>query len=299
MRTSGQAFIIGAATSLVIGSFTTMTTKSAIGVDETGLTYTMGKFQTYTYKQALATLNSWQQIANDAKADPNDRITAALKLDGVTASLGTLYESLGIENTIKSEKLLLDIQNYNDKRTTIKERVAKGTYISDLTATLNQNEVGGNKWQKALTGVNAKTTELFTNLSMAQNQGPGKVFESFAKSLQKSIVQQKLQDSGATTIETPIDLTDTTQIIPESIRDVAKRLGFNILVKTDGKDIIIDDDVIFTPLDIEDSDTQSLIKRSSYSENYYEHRKSNTCFFIICCYYYLQNFSRHSSRTLH
>ena len=45
-----------------------MTTKSAIGVDETGLTYTMGNFQTHTYKQALATLNSWQQIANDAKA---------------------------------------------------------------------------------------------------------------------------------------------------------------------------------------------------------------------------------------
>ena len=123
-----------------------------------------------------------------------------------------------------------------------------------------KNEVGGNKWQKAFNTVNAKTTELFTNLNIAQNQGPGKVFESFAKSLQKLIVQQKLQDSGATTIETPIDLTDTTQIIPESIRDVAKHLGFNILVKTDGKDIIIDDDVIFTPLDIEDSDTQSLIK---------------------------------------
>ena len=270
-----QAFIVGAATSLVIGSFTTMVTRRETGVDESGMTYKMGAFQSVAYKQSLKSLAEWRMTANDAKADPNDRLDAAMKLESVVATLGTLYESLGVENAVKAEKLLQKIQQYHDKKESIKDQVSKGTYVKNLISGITsefdgQYEVGSSSWTKAFEDVNRHSGALLNDMQRADKQRRDAkdkktpvAYESFRKALQNKITEAKLAASGATKVDKPIDLTGETanvDITLDSLLDIARKLGFNIAARTDGKDIIVSDDVIFLPESMLDTDTQALLR---------------------------------------
>ncbi len=268
-----QAFIIGAATSMVIGGFSNLTVDRAMGVNENGQIYQMGMFQSVTYKQALATLNSWQAIANDAKADPADRIAAALKLEGAVATLGTLYESLGVDKATKAEKTLLDIQRYHEKKAKIASYKTTKSYIESLTSddAADANDVGGSNWNKAFNAINNAASNLNLNMANTQTQTAGSAYVSVAKAIQNALTQAKLKAAGVTKVETPTDLTgktpaDTEKLADDSIYKVLKDMGFNVAVRTDGNEVITVDDVIFLPEAIADNDTQALIKAVATSK---------------------------------
>ena len=73
-------------------------------------------------------------------------------------------------------------------------------------------------------------------------------------------LQELLKNSGVTTLKTPVDTTAGAKVEPNTIFEIAQRLGFNVVVRTDGRDIIMEDDVIFIPADLQDADTQTLLK---------------------------------------
>lgn len=259
----GQAFIIGAATSIAIGGFSNLTvaakteTMTTVGTD--GLTYQLGKFQSMVYKEALATMASWQEIANDAKAKPQARLEAALKLEGVMSTLGGLYQSLGIENMAKAETLLLEVQKYHDKKAAIKEKVAKGVYVSDILT-----EVGGKKWAEAVNLINKATNNLQTDISLMQGTKPGTAYISFTRFLGDPTYQKKLANSGATKVE-PVDITgetkeDADKIADDNIYGMLAKMGFNAVVRTDGRLVIVGEDIVVVPDTILDTDTQELLK---------------------------------------
>lgn len=258
-----QAFLIGAATSLAIGSVSTMVTQRQVGVDSKGITYKMGTFQSVAYKQSVAAMNDWQKIATDSKADVNDRINAALKLEAVIATVGSLYESIGVENAVKAEKLLLEVQSYHDRKSIVKDKVQRGVYISDMLTNLD-NEVGGKNWNTAFNSIALANLGLQAAMSDAKTQhkkaNKSVAYTSFAKAMQNKTTATKLEESGVTTLETPVDTTAEVKVEPNTIFEIAQRLGFNVVVRTDGRDIIMEDDVIFIPADLQDADTQTLLK---------------------------------------
>ena len=257
-----QSFVIGAATSLVIGSVSTLTVDRAIGIDENGVAYRMNAFQSVTYKDSVRTMQNWQAIANDKNADVNSRIEAALKLEVASATLGSLYESVGIENTAKAEQLLADIQKHHDKKTSINDQVAKGTYVKDIMSGMfadGSNEVGGNAWIQAMNIVNTNANIVQTDMGASQFTKVGQVHKSFSRSINDIKVQAKLQAAGVSKVDTPVDVT-TEVYDDDSIFSMAKNLGFSVVVPTDGRDVILSEDVLFMPENFMTTDTTTLMK---------------------------------------
>lgn len=255
-----QAFIIGAATSIAIGGVSTLVVTNQTGVGTDGLTYKMGKFQSVAYNQATATLASWQAIANNAKADVNDRITAALKLEGVVATLGTLYESVGTENAVKAESLLLEIQAYHAKKAAIKQQVKNGTYVNTI---LTNNNINGTKWASAFTAVDRAASNLQTDMQGAHEQRSNKTnspYVSFSRAIHDSLTLSLLGAANASNLSTPVDVNDPATSTDNSLFTQARQLGFNVVVPYDGRDVITFEDVIFVPADFETTDTTALLK---------------------------------------
>lgn len=259
-----QAFIVGAATSYAIGSVSNLTVHRATGVDEAGFTYKMGMFQSLTYKQAVSTMYQWQQTASDPKAKAEDRINAAMKLQATVATLGNVYETMGMDNAVKAETLLLNVQRYHEKQASIKAEVKAGTYIENITSNLD-NSIQGKNWKQALNDVNKATNNLLNDMQRAELQRKeGKssktpvAYTSFKKSLIEAF--DKLKNSGVTKIETPVDLT-AEDLDDNSVFKQAIDLGFDVIVPTDGRDVILSDDVIFIPTDLLNSgDVQAILK---------------------------------------
>lgn len=266
-----QSFVIGAITSFAIGSFSNLTLDRATGVDASGLTYKMGLFQTISYKQSLSTMASWQKIATDPKASIEDKTTALLKLQGVTATLGSVYESVGIENTIKAEKLLMNIQQQQDRQASIKQKVQNGVYINDMLTNLD-NEFGGKNWTTAYNDVINGTNALMYDMQEAgtQHEAQSKIdkktaamYQSVSRGLHNTDIQNLAAAMGMTTIKS---VTDTTgEVAPGTIFDIAKTLGFNVVVKTDGYEIVnmsqlTSEQVLLIPESMNDADTQALLK---------------------------------------
>lgn len=266
LETFKDTFVIGAATSLVIGGVSNLTVKRGTGVDQAGLTYEMGLFQSITYNQALQSMQQWQATANDAKADVDSRIAAALKLETVVATLGNLYEVMGVEKASKAELLMSDIQQYHQRKANINAHVKQGTYASSLLTKLD-NEVGGKNWTKAFDDINSATNELMDNMlneetgAKAQHRANDRkpvAYKSFKKAISDALT--KLQASGTTSIDKPVDLTTEGKVDDNTAIGLAKTLGFDVMARTDGKDIIISDNVIFVPAHLQDADTQTLLK---------------------------------------
>ncbi len=250
-----QAFIVGAATSIGITTAQIAVTESFTGIAKDGSTYEMSAIQSYSYKRSLAILSEWQNIMNDKNAKVSDRIEAALKLETVSVTLGSIYESLGISNSTKADQLLVDIQNYHDRKVSIADKFTNNKYSESLIANLD-NEVNGKNWTNAFNIVNAEVNNLQSGLAAAQSN-INNAYKLFGKALTDKGVIEKLLAAGVSKVNTPIDLNESSD---NSIFETAKKLGFEVIVPTDGRDVIVADDVIFTPESLVNGDTQTLLK---------------------------------------
>ncbi len=259
-----QAFVVGVATSFAIGGFSGLTSERATGVDKTtGLTYKMGMFQTMAYKEAASTLNEWHRTANDPKANVNARIDAALKLEGVVATLGDVYASMGVENAVKAEKMLIEIQQHHDKKQSIKEQLKNGTYANGIINNL-QNEVGGANWKAAFDAINTAATSLQIDMQYAdelRKSTPNAAYTSFSQALHNVTFLQSIAAAGGTKVNTPVDLTDPANVEAGTNLAALQQLGINVAASYDGIDILKMDDVVFYPESMDAADIQAILTK--------------------------------------
>ncbi len=242
-----QAFIVGAFTSIAMSSAQIAVTKKLNTVNTDNEVIKLGKVQSYNYAQSLATMQEWQNLMNDSKADPTARVEAGLKLEAVTNSLSKVYESLGIENVNKIDTLLNNIHEYQQRKSAIEDSVKKGDYSSMLLSNLD-NEVDGKNWIEAFNKLNQLADNVNIDINATQRLGVGSEYTAFTKALKNSATQMALANGKTSTIKTPLD---SKSIDETSGYAVASKLGFKVVVPTNGRDIVMSDDVLFVPEEFE------------------------------------------------
>lgn len=211
-----QSFFLGGLTSIIIGSFNTLThipqSKRALGTDADGKAYRLGVFQTMNFNEALKTMNEWNDIINDPKANKDAKQLAALKMSLTMNSLGEVMRSFGETNAYKANQALMAYAQSENKKEKIK--AMSPHYAQDLFDTFAKEYT----WAE-LQRDNVKKTTLK---------------EKIVGALDK--VKTKLQKKNVTKIDniiTPdtkikkaneIDEDVTSEIMSPEVSENAKRL---------------------------------------------------------------------------
>ncbi len=119
-----QSFFLGGLTSIIIGSFQTLShvpqSKRALGTDVDSKAYRLGVFQTMNFNEALKTMNEWNDILNDPKANKDAKQLAALKMSLTMNSLGEVMRSFGETNAYKANQALMAYAQSENKKEKIK-----------------------------------------------------------------------------------------------------------------------------------------------------------------------------------
>ena len=211
-----QSFFLGGLTSIIIGSFNTLThipqSNRALGTDADGKAYRLGVFQTMNFNEALKTMNEWNDIINDPKANKDAKQLAALKMSLTMNSLGEVMRSFGETNAYKANQALMAYAQSENKKEKIK--AMSPHYAQDLFDTFAKEYT----WAE-LQRDNVKKTTLK---------------EKIVGALDK--VKNKLQKKNVTKIDniiTPdtkihktneIDEDVTSEIMSPEVSENAKRL---------------------------------------------------------------------------
>lgn len=211
-----QSFFLGGLTSIIIGSFNTLThipqSNRALGTDADGKAYRLGVFQTMNFNEALKTMNEWNDILNDPKANKDAKQLAALKMSLTMNSLGEVMRSFGETNAYKANQALMAYARSENKKEKIK--AMSPHYAQDLFDTFAKEYT----WAE-LQRDNVKKTTLK---------------EKIVGALDK--VKNKLQKKNVTKIDniitpdtkikkaTEIDEDVTSEIMSPEVSENAKRL---------------------------------------------------------------------------
>lgn len=246
----GDAFIVGALTSGVIGTLSSASVvinrnARGIAIDEkTGKAYRMGLFQQLNYNQAMQAMASWQETLNDSKASIQDKADAAFRLNGVVSTIGNVLKTFGTERSQKALELLTIYQN---RRSSEADKVYAKYKLSDVdfAKALFNDYVEANK----------QAIEKF--VTQKDQDKLKKALEKEAKLLKKNGVT-KITDIVTQELSTDDPEVDIPEQSAKAVKQLLKQTKSDMVVATDGKTVVKSDDVIFAP--------ESLVKEGKISE---------------------------------
>lgn len=211
-----QSFFLGGLTSIIIGSFNTLThipqSKRALGTDADGKAYRLGVFQTMNFNEALKTMNEWNDILNDPKANKDAKQLAALKMSLTMNSLGEVMRSFGETNAYKANKALMAYAQSENKKEKIK--AMSPHYAQDLFDTFAKEYT----WAE-LQRDNVKKTTLKEKIVGALDKVKNKLQKKNVTKIDNIITPDtKIQKSNE------IDEDVTSEIMSPEVSENAKRL---------------------------------------------------------------------------
>lgn len=211
-----QSFFLGGLTSIIIGSFNTLThipqSKRALGTDADGKAYRLGVFQTMNFNEALKTMNEWNDILNDPKANKDAKQLAALKMSLTMNSLGEVMRSFGETNAYKANQALMAYAQSENKKEKIK--AMSPHYAQDLFDTFAKEYT----WAE-LQRDNVKKTTLKEKIVGALDKVKTKLQKKNVTKIDNIITPDtKIQKANE------IDEDVTSEIMSPEVSENAKRL---------------------------------------------------------------------------
>ena len=244
-----DAFVMGALTSIVMGTVGSArfvpASQRGVGVDADGKTYTMGFFQTLNFKDALATMNEWNNTINDQNASAEARQNAALRISMSMSTLGSVIRTMGDERAIKANNLLNKVIDAEAKKKVISVMSHKG-YAKNLYETFTKHY--GEKLKDYI---------------------PETLGQKIRNAIDKA--KNKLQEHNVTEIknivteEASTDNTNLPQSSLDVLKKVAKGLGAEVIVGTDGSVVTRAEDILFVDNKLlEIGQTDGIIQGETY-----------------------------------
>ena len=244
-----DAFVMGALTSIVMGTVGSArfvpASQRGVGVDAEGKTYTMGFFQTLNFKDALATMNEWNNTINDQNASAEARQNAALRISMSMSTLSSVIRTMGDERAIKANNLLNKVIDAEAKKKVISVMSHEG-YAKNLYETFTKHY--GEKLKDYI---------------------PKTLGQKIKKAIDK--VKNKLQKHNVTEIknivteEASTDNTNLPQSSLDILKKVAKGLGAEVIIGTDGAVVTRAEDILFVDNKLlELGQTDGIIQGETY-----------------------------------
>lgn len=211
-----QSFFLGGLTSIIIGSFNTLThipqSRRALGTDADGKAYRLGVFQTMNFNEALKTMNEWNDILNDPKANKDAKQLAALKMSLTMNSLGEVMKSFGETNAYKANKALMAYAQSENKKEKIK--AMSPHYAQDLFDTFAKEYTWAELQRDSL-----KKTTLKEKIVGALDKVKNKLQKKNVTKIDNIITPDtKIQKANE------IDEDVTSEIMSPEVSENAKRL---------------------------------------------------------------------------
>lgn len=252
LQNISDAFVMGALTSAMIGSFTGVFTPRAVMTDAEGKTYKAGLFQSLNFRNALSTMNEWNSIVNDSKASLEARQEAALNISKSVSLLGSFSNNIGIDRAIRANNILNQMINQQASETRIKEWLNDG-YAKNLYANFVQSYDKLVQEHKA--GKNRANRD--TVLSKIKT-----AIDKVSDKLQKHKVTE------ATNFVTQDSTVEETNLSTDSLtklKQIARGLGADVIVATDGSIVTEAEGVVFVDNRlIKNADIESIAQGTTY-----------------------------------
>lgn len=258
-----QSFFLGGLTSIIIGSFNTLThipqSKRALGTDAEGKAYRLGVFQTMNFNEALKTMNEWNDILNDPKANKDAKQLAALKMSLTMNSLGEVMRSFGETNAYKANQALMAYAQSENKKEKIK--AMSPHYAQDLFDTFAKEYT----WAE-LQRDDLKKTTLKEKIIGALDKVKNKLQKKNVSKIDNIITPDtKVQKA------TEIDESVTSEIMSPEISENAKRIlastKAEAVVAVDGNVVTKSGDILIVGSELlESTDNAKILTAEAYDQ---------------------------------
>lgn len=229
-----QSFVLGAATSIVIGTFQNLEyipEKNRATYEGTdGKAYKMGFFQTLNFNAAMQTLNDWSNTINDNGAKPEARLNAAYRMAAAIDTMTPLFRSwseteLATANSLLMSSAMAKAAKEQNKQLYVAPDFAQKLYASFVT---NNTELD-KKYIAPKKSLKEKLLASFNNLKDK--------FKKHNVSEVKNIVTVEMADND---VNLP---TESTQ----KIKKLAKAAGAKAVVTTNTDLTSQDGDILYVP----------------------------------------------------
>lgn len=229
-----QSFVLGAATSIVIGAFQNLEyipeKNRATYEGANGKAYKMGFFQTLNFNAAMQTLNDWSNTISDKGAKPKARLNAAYRMAAAIDTMTPLFRSwseteLATANSLLMSSAMAKAAKEQNKQLYVAPAFARKLYASFVT---NNKELD-NKYIAPKKSLKEKLLASFNNLKDK--------FKKHNVSEVKNIVTVEMADND---VNLP---TESTQ----KIKKLAKTAGAKAVVTTDTDLTSQDGDILYVP----------------------------------------------------
>jgi hypothetical protein len=258
-----QSFFLGGLTSIIIGSFNTLThipqSKRALGTDADGKAYRLGVFQTMNFNEALKTMNEWNDIINDPKANKDAKQLAALKMSLTMNSLGEVMRSFGETNAYKANQALMAYAQSENKKEKIK--AMSPHYAQDLFDTFAKEYT----WAE-LQRDNLKKTTLKEKIVGALDKVKNKLQKKNVTKIDNIITPDtKIQKANE------IDEDVTSEIMSPEVSENAKRIlastKAEAVVAVDGNVVTKSGDILIVGSELlESMDNAKILSAEAYDQ---------------------------------
>lgn len=258
-----QSFFLGGLTSIIIGSFNTLThipqSKRALGTDADGKAYRLGVFQTMNFNEALKTMNEWNDILNDPKANKDAKQLAALKMSLTMNSLGEVMRSFGETNAYKANQALMAYARSENKKEKIK--AMSPHYAQDLFDTFAKEYTWAELQRDSL-----KKTTLKEKIVGALDKVKNKLQKKNVTKIDNIITPDtKIQKANE------IDEDVTSEIMSPEVSENAKRLlaatKAEAVVAVDGNVVTKSGDILIVGTELlESMDNAKILAPEAYDQ---------------------------------
>lgn len=229
-----QSFVLGAATSIVIGAFQNLeyipekNRATYEGAD--GKAYKMGFFQTLNFNAAMQTLNEWSNTISDNGAKPEARLNAAYRMAAAIDTMTPLFRSwseteLATANSLLMSSAMAKAAKEQNKQLYVAPDFAQKLYSSFVTNNIELDK----KYIAPKKSLKEKLLASFNNLKDK--------FKKHNVSEVKNIVTVEMADND---VNLP---TESTQ----KIKKLAKAAGAKAVVTTDTDLTSQDGDILYVP----------------------------------------------------
>jgi len=258
-----QSFFLGGLTSIIIGSFNTLThipqSKRALGTDIDSKAYRLGVFQTMNFNEALKTMNEWNDILNDPKANKDAKQLAALKMSLTMNSLGEVMRSFGETNAYKANQALMAYAQSENKKEKIK--AMSPHYAQDLFDTFAKEYT----WAE-LQRDDLKKTTLKEKIIGALDKVKNKLQKKNVSKIDNIITPDTKVQKAA-----EIDENVTSEIMSSEVSENAKKIlastKAEAVVAVDGNVVTKSGDILIVGTELlESMDNAKILTAEAYDQ---------------------------------
>lgn len=252
IQTITDAFVVGALTSVVMGSLRNVTTfigtNRGIGVDSEGKAFKLGAFQTMNLREAISQMHEWNETINKKGGSVESKAKAMLSMNAAIATLGDVYKNMGTERALKADAMIMEMLNMESK--------------TEQIAALGSNIEYANKIWADFKKAQAEATAKYVTQ---------KIEDKIKKALEKDAA--KLKDKKVTEISDVVT-TETVSNDPaipieqdaiDKFKKALKALGVEVIVGVNGNIVSKSGEVVFANNKlVQAGDIENIVKGVAY-----------------------------------